>query len=88
MQVKVPERVLQVEEYVETNLTALGKALEMQGRALSVFKDRQELTGPGGEALPAIQVQFVRPEDLAGAGSGSGSGAGSGSAAAADGSRA
>jgi hypothetical protein len=61
MQAKVPERILRVEEYVETNLTALGKALEMQGRALSVFKDRQELSGPDGAAFPAIQVQFVQP---------------------------
>lgn len=60
---KVPQRVLQVEEYVETNLTALGKALEMQGRALSVFKDRQEVTGADG--APAIQVLFVPPKGAA-----------------------
>ncbi len=45
---RVPERVLTVEEYQETNLTALGKALEMAGRALGVFKDRTELSGPDG----------------------------------------
>jgi len=61
MQTQIPERVLTEETYLETNLTALGKALEMAGRALGVFKDRTELSGPGGEALPAIQVQFVTP---------------------------
>jgi hypothetical protein len=52
-------RVLQAEEYHETSLTALGKALEMAGRALGVFKDKTELSGPDGTA--AIQVLFVPP---------------------------
>jgi len=65
---RVPERVLTVEEYQETNLTALGKALEMAGRALGVFKDRTELSGPDGAA--AIQVLFVPPGGAAEAGPG------------------
>lgn len=77
MQVKVPERVLAVEEYQETNLTALGKALEMAGRALGVFKDRTELSGPDGTA--AIQVLFVPPGQATGeVGSGARNGSGSG----------
>lgn len=75
-QVKVPERVLTVEEYQETNLTALGKALEMAGRALGVFKDRTELSGPDGTAA-AIQVLFVPPGQAGGvAGQGGGQGGG------------
>ena len=70
MQTKVPERVLTVEEYQETNLTALGKALEMAGRALGVFKDRTELSGPDGAA--AIQVLFVPPGQGQGPGNGLG----------------
>ena len=65
MQTRVPERVLKVEEYQETNLTALGKALEMAGRALGVFKDKTELSGPDGTA--AIQVLFVPPGQANGA---------------------
>ena len=77
MQAKVPNRVLVVEEVCETNLSALAKALEMQGRALSVFKDRQELSGPDGTA--AIQVLFVPPGQATGeVGSGARSGSGSG----------
>jgi len=52
-------RNLLVEEYLETSLTALAKAVEMEGRALAVFKDRQELSGPDGAA--AIEVRFVAP---------------------------
>lgn len=58
-------RVLQAEEYHETSLTALGKALEMAGRALGVFKDKTELSGPDGSA--AIQVLFVPPGQPVGA---------------------
>lgn len=54
-------RNLTVEEYHETNLTAMAKALEMEGRALAVFKDKTELSGPDGAA--AIQVTFVRAEE-------------------------
>lgn len=54
-------RLLLVEEYFETNLTAMAKALEMEGRALAVFKDKAEISGPDGAA--AIQVLFVQPED-------------------------
>lgn len=68
LQSKIPNRVLAVEEFYETNLTALAKALEMQGRALSVFKDRQELSGPDGTA--AIQVLFVPPGQGQGQGNG------------------
>lgn len=53
------ERILTAEEYWESNLSAMAKALEMQGRALSVFRDRTELSGPDGAA--AIQVLFVPP---------------------------
>ena len=53
-------RHLLVEEYLETSLTALAKAVEMEGRALAVFKDRQELSGPDGAAA-AIEVRFVSP---------------------------
>lgn len=59
-------RNLTVEEYHETNLTAMAKALEMEGRALAVFKDKTELSGPDGAA--AIQVTFVRAEERARAG--------------------
>ncbi len=54
-------RRLEVEEYFETNLTAMAKALEMEGRSLAVFKDKAEISGPDGAA--AIQVLFVKPED-------------------------
>lgn len=54
-------RQLFVEEYFDTNLTAMAKALEMEGRALAVFKDKAEISGPDGAA--AIQVLFVKPED-------------------------
>jgi hypothetical protein len=53
-------RNLLIEEYHETSLTALAKAVEMEGRALAVFKDRQELSGPDGAAA-AIEVRFVSP---------------------------
>ena len=65
-------RVLQAEEYHETSLTALGKALEMAGRALGVFKDKTELSGPDGSA--AIQVLFVPPGQAVGAPAGRGGG--------------
>lgn len=54
-------RRLEVEEYFDTNLTAMAKALEMEGRALAVFKDKAEISGPDGAA--AIQVLFVKPDD-------------------------
>lgn len=54
-------RRLEVEEFFETNLTAMAKALEMEGRSLAVFKDKAEISGPDGAA--AIQVLFVKPED-------------------------
>lgn len=63
------KRLLEEEEYRETNLTALAKALEMTGRALGVFKDKTELSGPDGAALPAIQVSFVHPRDASSASS-------------------
>ncbi|MBP8283092.1 MAG: hypothetical protein KAX46_04165 [Chromatiaceae bacterium] len=53
-------RQLLVEEFFGTNLTAMAKALEMEGRALAVFKDKAEISGPDGAA--AIQVLFVKPE--------------------------
>lgn len=52
-------RHLLMEEYHETNLTAMAKALEMEGRALAVFKDRNELSGAEGAA--AIHVTFAKP---------------------------
>lgn len=58
-------RNLTVEEFHETNLASLSRALEMQGRALAIFKDKTELSGPDGAA--AIQVSFVRPEHTGGA---------------------
>lgn len=58
---KQGKRTLEVEEFYETNLTAMAKALEMEGRALAVFKDKAEISGPDGAA--AIQVLFVKPED-------------------------
>ncbi len=58
---KQGKRILEVEEFFETNLTAMAKSLEMEGRALAVFKDRAEVSGPDGAA--AIQVLFVKPED-------------------------
>ena len=54
-------RRLEVEEYFETNLTAMAKALEMEGRSLAVFKEKAEISGPDGAA--AIQVLFVKPDD-------------------------
>lgn len=56
-------RHLLMEEYHETNLTAMAKALEMEGRALAVFKDKAELSGPDGAA--AIQVTFLKPMERA-----------------------
>lgn len=63
MQAEVPERILTTELYVETNLPSLSRALEMQGRALAIFKDKQEISGPDGAA--AIQVLWVPPPDKA-----------------------
>jgi hypothetical protein len=61
--VEIEARVLDTEEYHESNLQALAKVLEMQGRSLGLFKDRAEISGPGGAPLPAIQVTFVRAGD-------------------------
>lgn len=60
---EVGNRHLLVEEYHETNLTAMAKALEMEGRSLAVFKDKTELSGVDGAA--AIQVTFVRADERA-----------------------
>jgi len=60
--VEIESRVLDVEEYHESNLQALAKVLEMQGRSLGIFKDRAEISGPGGTPLPVIQVSFVHPQ--------------------------
>jgi hypothetical protein len=61
--VEIEARVLDTEEYHESNLPALAKVLEMQGRSLGLFKDRAEISGPNGAPLPAIQVTFVRAGD-------------------------
>lgn len=61
--VEIEARVLDTEEYHESNLPALAKVLEMQGRSLGLFKDRAEISGPNGSPLPAIQVTFVRAGD-------------------------
>lgn len=49
--VSTPAGALVLESFHETNLTALGKALEMQGKALNVFVERTELTGANGGPL-------------------------------------
>ena len=41
-------RRVTIENYYETQLPILGKAIEMQGKALSVFVDKTEVSGPGG----------------------------------------
>lgn len=61
--VEIEARVLDTEEYHESNLPALAKVLEMQGRSLGIFKDKAEISGPNGAPLPAIQVTFVRAGD-------------------------
>jgi hypothetical protein len=43
-----PTRRVSIENYYETQLPVLSKAIEMQGKALSVFIDKTELTGPNG----------------------------------------
>lgn len=72
----LPERSLTIEEYYESNLAALAKALEMQGRALAIFRDRQEVSGPDGAQ---IQVSFVAPGQAPGAPGGQGQNQGPGS---------
>jgi hypothetical protein len=41
-------RKVTFETYYETQLPVLSKAIEMQGKALSVFVDKTEVSGPGG----------------------------------------
>lgn len=43
-----PTRQVTFENYYETQLPVLSKAIEMQGKALSVFVDKTEVSGPGG----------------------------------------